>query len=140
MILVNFEIIFITFMIHKKYFFVVFIFLSLSVYADTFDDVALAIKNSNTKDISKFFNSTVELTILDNEGVYSKPQAEVILKNFFAQNPPMSVTINHRGSSAQGSKYAIANYEYQKGKYRVYIFMKESPTGILIQELRFEKE
>jgi hypothetical protein len=82
----------------------------------------------------------VELTVLDNEGVYSKPQAEVILRNFFAQNPPKSVTINHRGSSAQGSKYAIATYECQKGKYRAYIFMKDSGAGMMIQELRFEKE
>jgi len=125
---------------NKKYISVLFLLFSVSLYADTFDDVAIAIKNSNTKEISKYFNSTVELTILENEGVYSKPQAEVMLKNFFTQNPTTSVSINHRGSSAQGSKYAIAIYECQKGKYRVYIFIKESQTGSIIQELRFEKE
>ena len=125
---------------NKKYISILFLFLSLTLFADTFDDVAIAIKNSNTKEISKYFNSTVELTIIENEGVYSKPQAEVMLKNFLSQNPPINVTINHRGSSAQGSKYAIANYDCQKGKYRVYIFMKESTTGMMIQELRFEKE
>lgn len=125
---------------NKKYISVLFLLFSVSLYADTFDDVTIAIKNSNTKEISKYFNSTVELTILENEGVYSKPQAEVMLKNFFTQNPPTSVSINHRGSSAQGSKYAIAIYECQKGKYRVYIFIKESQTGSMIQELRFEKE
>ena len=127
-------------MIDKKCISVLFLFLSLVAFADSFDDVAIAIKNSNTKEISKYFNTTVELTILENEGVYSKPQAEVILKNFLTQNPPMNVTINHRGSSAQGSKYAIANYDCPKGKYRVYIFMKESSSGMIIQELRFEKE
>lgn len=124
----------------KKYISVLFLLLSLSLFADSFDDVALAIKNSNTKEITKYFNQTVELTILDNEGVYSKPQAEVMLKNFFTQNPPINVTVNHRGSSSQGSKYATAIYEYAKGKFRIYIYMKESPTGMMIQELRFEKE
>ena len=114
--------------------------MTLKVFAETFDDVAIAIRSANAKELSKFFSSNVELTILDNEGVYSKPQAEVILRNFFVQNPPAAVTINHRGSSAQGSKYAIATYECQKGKYRAYIFMKESGSGMVIQELRFEKE
>jgi hypothetical protein len=127
-------------MINKKYISIFLLFLSISVFADTFDDVASAIKSANTKEISKYFNSTVELTILDNEGVYSKPQAEVILKNFLSQNPPLNVSINHRGSSTQGSKYATAIYECAKGKYRVYIYMKDSNTGSMIQELRFEKE
>lgn len=113
---------------------------SLNVFADTFDEVAAAIKNTNIKEISKYFNTSIELTVLENEGVYSKPQAELILRNFFAQNPPVAVTINHRGSSAQGSKYAIATYECSKGKFRAYIFMKDSGSGMMIQELRFEKE
>ena len=113
---------------------------SVLSFADTFDDVADAIKNGNVKEVSKYFSSSVELTVLDNEGIYSIPQAEIILKNFFTQNPPKAVTINHRGSSAQGSKYAIATYECAKGKYRAYIFMKDSGSGIMIQELRFEKE
>jgi len=124
----------------KKYILIFILFSTYLVSADTFDDVALAIKKSSTKEISKYFNSTVELTILENEGVYSKSQAEVILKNFLTQNPPINISINHRGSSAQGAKYAIAVYDCQKCKYRVYIFMKESPSGMMIQELRFEKE
>jgi hypothetical protein len=119
---------------------VCFSFISLCAFADTFDDVALAIKNGNAKEIAKYFNTNIELTVLDNEGVYSKPQAEVILKNFFGQNPAVSVSIHHRGSSAQGSKYAIATYVCQKSKYRTYIFMKDSGAGMTIQELRFEKE
>jgi Domain of unknown function (DUF4783) len=140
MILVTFENHIYTIMILKKYLSVLFLFFTISVFADTFDDVALAIKNSNQKEVSKYFNQTVELTILDNEGVYSKPQAEVMLKNFFAQNPPTNVAINHRGSSTQGAKYATAIYEYSKGKFRIYIYMKESTSGMMIQELRIEKE
>jgi hypothetical protein len=115
-------------------------FVFVCAYADTFDDVVVAIKGSNAKEVAKYFNSSVELTVLSNEGVYSKSQAEIILKNFLAANPPKNVTIQHKGSSAQGSKYAIAVYECQQGKYRAYIFMKDSGSGMLIHELRFEKE
>lgn len=124
----------------KKNVLFILLLVAFVVKADTFDDVVNALKQSNAKDVSKFFNSTVELTVVNTEGVYSKPQAEMILKDFFAANPPKTVTIQHRGSSSQGSKYAIANYTTAQGKYRVYIFMKESAGGMLIHELRFEKE
>jgi pyridoxal/pyridoxine/pyridoxamine kinase len=124
----------------KKTLFYLLILLQLSAAADTFDEVVIAIKSANSAEVAKYFNSNVELTILTSEGVYSKQQAEIIVKNFFNANPPKNVVIQHKGSSAQGSKYAIANYECAQGKYRVYIFMKESAGKMLIHELRFEKE
>jgi hypothetical protein len=116
------------------------LFASLLAFADTFDDVVNALKKSNMKEVSKFLNASVELTVLNNEGVYSKQQAEIILKNFLDANPPKNITIQHRGSSAQGSKYAIAVYECTQGKYRAYIFMKDNGSGMHIHEMRFEKE
>jgi pyridoxal/pyridoxine/pyridoxamine kinase len=124
----------------KKALFYLFLLIQFSAYADTFDEVVTAIKSANAGEVAKYFNPNVELTILTSEGVYSKQQAEIIVKNFFSSNPPKSVVIQHKGSSAQGSKYAIANYESAQGKYRVYIFMKESAGKMLIHELRFEKE
>lgn len=124
----------------KRTLFYLLILVQFVAIADTFDEVAAAIKSANAAEVAKFFNSNVELTILASEGVYSKPQAEIIVKNFFSSNPPKSVVIQHKGSSAQGSKYAIANYETAQGKYRVYIFMKETGGKMLIHELRFEKE
>lgn len=125
----------------KKVMLLLLILNGLIASADTFDEVIVAIKNANAKEVSKYFNNNVELTVLNSEGVYSKPQAEIIVKNFLTANPPKSVTIQHKGSSSQGSKYAIATYESAQGKFRLYIFMKESAPGtMLIHELRFEKE
>ena len=110
-------------------------------FADVFDDVVVAMKAQSAKDISKLMNTSVELTINDNEGVYSKQQAEIMLRNFFAQNQPKNITIQHKGSSGQGAKYAIAIYESAQGKFRVYIFMKDNGNGAaLIHEIRIEKE
>lgn len=110
------------------------------VWADTFDDVANALKSGNAKEVAQFFNTNVALTILTEEGIYSKPQAEVMLRNFFTQRPPKNVTIQHRGSSAQGARYAVAVYECSEGRYRAYIFMKNAGNGMLIHELRIEKD
>ena len=117
------------------------LFLPVITLADPFDDIVNAMKTGNAKDVARFFNSNVELTVMNNEGVYSKQQAEIILKSFFTQSPPKSVTTQHKGTSAQGAKYAIAIYESSQGvRYRAYIFLKDSGGGMLIHELRFEKE
>ena len=127
--------------IFGKYILVLALTFSASmVFADSFDDIITALKSSNVKEVSKFFNNTVELTINDNEGVYSKQQAEMMVKNFLANNQPKNVVIQHKGASGQTAKYAIANYETSQGKFRVYVFMKDNGSGMLVHEMRFEKE
>lgn len=110
------------------------------LYADVFDDVVNGLKTQNAKEVAKYLNGNVDLTINNQEGVYSKQQAEMMIKNFLVQNPPKTVTVQHRGSSAQGAKYAIANYETEQGKFRVYIFMKMVGAQMLVHEMRIEKE
>lgn len=114
--------------------------LAVTAKADIFDDVLNALKASNAKQLSTYFNQSVELTVPGSEGIYSKQQAEIILKSFFAQNPAANVIRQHDGSSAQGAKYAIAVYESARSAYRAYIFMKDSGAGFKIHELRFEKQ
>ena len=113
---------------------------AFSSKADSFDDIMQAMKSGQTSGITKFFSSNVELTLLDNEGIYSKQQSEQMLKNFFAQHPPKNVNIQHKGSSAQGAKYAIITYEASNGKFRTYIFMKDNGSGLQVNEFRIERE
>ncbi len=108
--------------------------------ADGFDDIMVAMRNGQTPGITKFFSSNVELTLLENEGIYSKLQSEQMLKNFFKQHPPKKVSIQHKGSSAQGAQYAIITYEATNGKFRAYIFMKDNGNGLQVNEFRIERE
>ncbi len=121
--------------------FLVLCFLPFTLQADSFDDVVNAMKTSNAENVSKYLNNNVELTLLENENLCSKVQAEQMLKKFFEKHQAKNLIIQHRGASAQGAKYAIANYESNAGaKFRVYIFMKDTGHGMLIHELRVEKE
>ena len=54
--------------------------------ADIVDDLAGFLKSSNSREVSKHFASTVEMIILNEEGVYSKVQAEIILKDFLSKH------------------------------------------------------
>ena len=122
-----------------------FVFLSFSVLAlraaDIYDDVAAAIRSGNSKEVAGFFTPSVDLTILVQEGMYSKAQAEVIIRDFFAKNSPKSFSILHKGTSKEGSMYAIGNLQTTDGRiFRTYFFIKQISGKNFIQELRFEKE
>ena len=103
------------------------------------EEVATAIKTGNSTNVSKYFNSTLDLTVPGSEGTYSKVQAEMILKDFFSKNAPKSFLINHQGASNDGSLYAIGTYTSATAALRTYFLLKKSGTTYLIQKLEFEE-
>jgi hypothetical protein len=115
------------------------ILLSTQVNADNYDDIALAVKTGNYKEVAKFFNVRVELKIGDIENIYSKSQAEIILRDFFAKNIAINFTIKHKGASAKGS-YIIGDFQASTGNFRTYFLFKQEGPTLYIQELHFERE
>ena len=131
-----------SFVIALQFFIVASSFLiSVAVKADIYDEVSAAIRSGNSKDIARFFNANVDLAILTQEDVYSKVQAELILKDFFVKNSPKTFTIIHRGTSKEGAMYSIGTLTTAQGlSFRVYFFIKQTNEKYYLQELRFEKE
>lgn len=108
---------------------------------DVYSDITNAIRSGEARSVSMYFNNTVDMTINNNEDVYSKIHAEQVLKEFFKRNIPKSFTLIHKGVSKEGSKYAIGNMAASNGtNYRVYLFIKQVGSKELIQEIRFEKQ
>ncbi len=114
--------------------------LAMAAGNDLFDTLVPFIKSGNSKEIAKSFNATIDFATPEHSDLYSKAQAELLLRDFFKQYPAKSYTIQHRGSSAQGAHYVVGRYEYAKGVLRVYILTKEQNGQELIQELHFENE
>ena len=108
--------------------------------SDILDNVALAIRNGNSKDIARYFDSNVEITILDRESSYSKTQGEMVLRDFFSKNQVQTFDLKHRGTSGEGSTYGIGTLKAAGQSYRVYYFVKIKGSQQLIQEMRFEKQ
>lgn len=101
-----------------------------------------ALKVGNSKELAKYFNGNIELVILDKEGVYSKPQAELILKDFFAKNEllsPNGFMKMHEGGK-ESSKYIIGTLFTAKGRYRVYFLVKNINNSVAIHQLRIEDD
>lgn len=104
------------------------------------NDVKEAIKTGSSKEIAKFLNQNVDVTLDGNMQSYSKTQAEYVLKDFFKNNPPSSFTIVHQGASKGGLPYAIGQYMSKDDTYRVWLRIKNTGNKYLIHEISFIKE
>ncbi|MBI9037060.1 MAG: DUF4783 domain-containing protein [Bacteroidales bacterium] len=104
------------------------------------DNVIKAISKGDASELSKLFNSTIDISIPENDGTYSKDQAEIIVKKFFKKNPVTKFSINHSGSSNDGSKYSIGTYKSNDKTFRVYFLLKKTSEKYFIQQLQFELE
>jgi len=104
------------------------------------EDIATAIKTGNAKDLAKNFSQTVEIRIPGSDGAFSKAQAEMILKDFFAKSPPISFVVNQKGNSAGGAQFIIGTYKNKAQSLNVYILLKPNANQMQIQQLHFEAD
>ena len=107
---------------------------------DISSSIELAIKVGNAKELTKLFSSSIDLNIPGNEGVYSKAQSELILRDFFSKNNPKSYKTLHKGSSKDGAKYTIGNLITDKGTYRAYFYLKQKGDSYIIHEFSLNSE
>jgi hypothetical protein len=117
---------------------VLFLTITATSFAgDLPSEVINSLKTGNSKELSKFFNTNIDLTILDKQDIYSKTQAEIILKDFFSKNPPSNFTVIHQGGK-EGSQYVIGNLTTSNGTFRLTLALKSQDNSLLIQQLRIE--
>ncbi|HCX99229.1 MAG TPA: DUF4783 domain-containing protein [Bacteroidales bacterium] len=101
------------------------------------NSVSIAFKEGNSSQITKHFNPTIEMELLEDENMFSKAQAELLLKDFFNRYKPTSFKVNHQGTKGNTS-FAIGILLTSSGNFRVSIFMKEENEKMLIHQLRIE--
>jgi hypothetical protein len=107
---------------------------------DPIDRVAELIKQGNIHELSKLFASNIEVTILGDENVYSKDQAELILDKFFDQNKPQTVRMLHKINSNPNYRFGVIIVNTDKGPYRIAYTLKGTGGDLTMIELRIETE
>lgn len=104
----------------------------------SFTQVITAMKSGDSAQVAQYFDSTVEITLPEKSNSYSKSQAELVLRDFFKNNPVKKFDVIHK-SENQESQYCIGNLTTGNGIFRTTIYMKQKGKNQLIQELRFQK-
>jgi hypothetical protein len=113
---------------------------SLAQGSPVIDQVRESIKSGSAKELSKYLDQSVGVTIEAKVENYSKAQAEFVLRDFFKAHPPNEFNILHQGSSKGGQPFAIGEYKSGSNKYRVWMKIKTVGKEQLIQEISFVTE
>lgn len=122
--------------------FVLVSFQNLPTYAqaDVIDQVKETIKAGSAKELSKYLNQTVDVTLDGAVQSYSKAQAEFVFRDFFKHHPPTEFSIIHQGSSKGGQPFAIGQFKSGGEIYRVFMKIKAINSQQLVHEISFAKE
>ncbi|MBP6392668.1 MAG: DUF4783 domain-containing protein [Flavobacteriales bacterium] len=103
------------------------------------DEVVAALRAGNSKELARHFIPNVDLTVAGTGDVYSKAQAEQILRRFFDENPPVDMVIEHKGASKFGDQYYIGILRTRTGYFRVTFFLKKVTDVLQVKQLRIEE-
>jgi len=124
----------------KRMLIAVMLILNVSLFAQEEEAVIIAnsFKTGNVQVIATYFSSSLDMTVIETEDVFSKAQATQILNQFFKANPPSSFSVKHKGASKSGDYYQIGTLSTNKGEYRVTYFLKKDKGLIFIKRLKIE--
>ena len=116
-----------------------FVVASLFAKADVIDDIAGHLKSGDIKALSAYFSSTVELSVLGQEDIYSNVQAGIILKDFFQKNPPKSYKVIHKVTSNVNYKLGVILLTTSNDSFRVSYELKSTEGKFQIAQMRIEE-
>lgn len=100
-------------------------------------DIAQAFNSANAAIVASYFDSNIDLKILENENIYSRQQARILLFNFINDKRPTGFTLRHEGGP-ENARFAIGELTAKDGVYRVYYLLKEKNSITYIYKLRIE--
>ncbi len=102
-------------------------------------EITEATRNGDAVELANYFNSKIELVLPSNSGIFSKQQAQFMIKDFFNTYPPNSFQLIHQGVR-ENATFAIGKYSYSKGKFRFVFLTKNEGGNALIHQLRIEQQ
>jgi hypothetical protein len=103
------------------------------------EEVLSALKAGNATQLSKYFDSRVDITLPNKSDNFSRNQAEMILKDFFASNGVKNFQVKHKGQM-NGSQFCIGSLQTRNGNYRTKLYMKQKGDQQVVQEIAFQSE
>ena len=111
--------------------------LSSFKYQNAIDGVISAMKSGNASELSRYFDDNLEVSLPAKSDNYSKAQAQVIVKDFFANNGVKGFDLKHKGD-APGGHYCIGTLQTKSGNFRAHVFLKTKSNREVVNQIRFQ--
>lgn len=100
--------------------------------------VEMAIKQGDAEKLSLLFYTKIDLTLINNSGLYSKHQAKFVLTEFFKDNRPDSFNILNESKNME-SNFTVGRLHTTHQHFRVCYLTKVINNKLYIYQLRIEK-
>ncbi|UIR57609.1 DUF4783 domain-containing protein [Sphingobacterium sp. SRCM116780] len=114
--------------------------LSIDFSSDINDALLSQLKVGNAKNIARYFASSMTLSILNEDGLYSKFQAEMLLNDFFSKNKPNSVKLLQKITNNSNYNYYVYSLSSNKSLFRIFVKVSSAKNAETIEEFRVEKQ
>jgi hypothetical protein len=101
------------------------------------EDVIRGLKAGNANELARYIDDNIELSLPEKADTYSRSQAVMILKDFFANNTVRGFDVKHKGDNA-GNQFCIGTLYTASGNYRTTIFMTTKSGKQLIRQITFQ--
>lgn len=98
-----------------------------------FNSITTFFQQNDYEKLASQFAETLDLTIEDTDGTYSKQQATVLIKSFFNENKTTSFIIKHKGASNERTHYAVCDLKSAHKSWSVYILLGKDSRIIQLQ-------
>lgn len=123
------------------YSFLTSILISISLQSEIpYSSIERAFTSNNATEITNYGKDKILMNILGKEGAYSKSQAGLVLKDFFAKKPVTAFKFIFKSKETTDGSFAIGNYESKSETFRVTIHFKKVSSDFKIESLTIEKD
>lgn len=118
----------------------IILFISLFSFSftsrDITEDVANALKQGNASELVKHFAEKVSIKVLNQEDLLSKPQAQVLIEDFFSKHKVKSYQTSHTSIVNGDQQFITGALDTNTGKFRISILVR----GSVISQFRIEND
>ena len=122
------------------YAFLTSILISLSVQSDIpYAGIENAFSSNNASEVASYGKEKLIMNIMGKEGVYSRSQAGLVLKDFFTKKPGGSFKFIFKSKESSDGSFAIGTYDSKGESFRVTIHFKKEGSDYRIESLTIEK-
>lgn len=102
------------------------------------DEVIAALNRGNATELAQYIDDNIEIGLPDKTDTYSRAQALMIFRDFFANNGVRSFAVKHQGDNG-GRQFCIGTLNTRTGAYRTTVFMTTKAGKQLVKEIRFQE-
>ncbi len=103
-------------------------------------EITEAITTGNSDELSYYFNSNLELVMLDKIDICTKKQAKLIIEDFFSSNEPKNFEVIYEGQQSDAIHVFGKLKTSSEKTYNVYYLVKSAEEQVVITQFKIEEQ